>query len=57
MNPHWLLRAKRWAQHPPSWKRIKLVFAVIGFCILLYVIERTVGWPDWLTPNNMRHGI
>ncbi|GAA3877160.1 hypothetical protein [Celeribacter arenosi] len=44
----WLMRAKRWAQHPPSSKRVKLVFGVIAFCLLLFAIERFVGVPAWM---------
>ncbi len=50
MNPRWLLRMSRWAAHPPSWARVKLVFGVILLCLLLAGIERFFGWPDWLTP-------
>lgn len=57
MNPRWLLRAKRWVQNPPSEKRIMLVFGVIAVCVVLFVIERLVGWPDWLTPNDLRRGL
>ncbi|SFI85053.1 hypothetical protein [Celeribacter neptunius] len=42
----WMLRAKRWAQNPPSAKRVKFVFAVIAICIGLYAVEKTVGLPD-----------
>lgn len=55
MNPIWLLRAKRWAQNPPSAKKVKLVFGVIGFCLLLYLLEKAIGWPEWLTPNDLRN--
>ena len=51
MNPLWFLRAKRWAQNPPSPGRIKLVLAVIAVCMALFAVERLMGWPDWLTPN------
>ncbi|SPJ22844.1 hypothetical protein [Palleronia abyssalis] len=47
----WLLRAKRWAQNPPSWGQVKLVVGVIALCIVLFLVERYVGWPDWLTPD------
>ncbi len=43
------MRMKRWVQHPPSPRRIKLVFGVIAICILLVLIERYIGWPDALT--------
>lgn len=55
MNPlHWLLRAKRWAQHPPSAGRVVLVLGVVAACLVLFAIERTLGWPDWLTPERAR---
>jgi hypothetical protein len=49
MSPFWLLRMKRWVQNPPSPARVKLVLAVVTVCVLLVLIERTMGWPDWLT--------
>ncbi len=47
----WLLRMKRWVQHPPSPARIRLVFGVVAVCVVLVLIERYVGWPDWLSVN------
>lgn len=44
----WMLRAKRWAQHPPSAKRVKVTFAIIATCIALYAVEKTIGLPDWM---------
>lgn len=50
MNPlFWLVRMRRWAQHPPSWKQVRLVAAVVALCLLLVAIETLVGWPDWMT--------
>jgi hypothetical protein len=46
---NWLIRAKRWAQHPPSAGRVKLVLGVIALCILLVAVEKFIGWPDWMT--------
>ena len=54
MNPRWLLRAKRWAQNPPSPAKIRFVAVIIGISLLLYVVEQFWGWPAWLTPNNLR---
>ena len=48
----WLIRMARWARHPPSPGRVKLVLGVIAVCLLLYGVEQIWGWPDWLTPNN-----
>ncbi len=49
----WLVRAKRWAQNPPSEYRVKLVFGVIAVCLLIAGFEWLFGWPDWLAVNRM----
>ena len=51
MNPMWLLRMKRWAQNPPSMRKVIFVLAILGVCFALYAIETWIGWPDWATPN------
>ncbi|MFM7335920.1 MAG: hypothetical protein ACKO1H_16205 [Tabrizicola sp.] len=50
----WFMRAKRWVQNPPSEGRVKLVFGVIAICLVIVGIERFVGWPDWMTVDNLR---
>jgi hypothetical protein len=54
MNPRWLLRAKRWAQNPPSPAKIKFIAAIIVLCLILFGVEQLFGWPDWLTPTDLR---
>ena len=49
MNIWWLIRMRRWATHPPSRRMIQTVFVVVGLALLLYGIERFIGWPDWAT--------
>lgn len=49
MSYRWFLRMKRLAQNPPSEGRVKLVLGIILLCILLYLVERFIGWPDFLT--------
>jgi len=49
MNLIWLLRLKRWVQHPPSKRQIWLILGVVGFCLAIYAVERWIGWPDFLT--------
>ncbi len=49
MNLRHLLRMSKFARNPPSDKRVKLVFGVILTCVILFGIERLIGWPDWLT--------
>lgn len=50
----WMIRAKRWAQNPPSPTRVKLVFGVIGLCLLIVAYERAFGWPAWLAVDSLR---
>jgi hypothetical protein len=54
MNIRWLFRMTRWAQSPPSAKRVKFVFGIIALCLFLFAIEYFIGWPDALTPNSPR---
>ena len=54
MHPIWLVRARRWVQNPPSPGRIKFIAAIILLCLLLLIVERTFGWPEALSPNNLR---
>ena len=56
MNIRWLFRMARWAQSPPSEKRVKFVFAIIAICLVIFGIEYFVGWPDWMSmdPSNRR---
>ena len=49
----WLMRAKRWAQNPPSADRVKLVFGVIAICLVIAGYEWAFGWPEWLTLDRM----
>ncbi|ALI54551.1 hypothetical protein IMCC12053_603 [Celeribacter marinus] len=44
----WLIRAKRWAKHPPSTKRIIFVFGIVAACVVLYLIERAGLLPEWM---------
>jgi hypothetical protein len=53
MNTNWFLRMARWARNPPSEGRVKLVLGVVALCVALVVIEKFVGWPDWLTVNRI----
>lgn len=47
----WFLRMARWAHRPPSAKRVKFVLGIVAVCLVLFGIERFLGWPDWLTPS------
>jgi hypothetical protein len=50
----WFLRMARWARNPPSPGRVKLVLGVVVACLLLVLLERLVGWPEWLTVEKLR---
>ncbi len=56
MNLLWLTRMARWVRHPPSPARAKLVFTVIGICLVLVAVERFIGWPEWLTTQGGTRG-
>ena len=45
------LRMAKWARHPPSARRVKLVLGVVAVCLILFAIERLIGFPDGLTPG------
>lgn len=47
MNPLHLLKMRRWVQRPPSWGRVKLVFAVIAIAVAIWGLEQSGLWPDW----------
>ncbi len=55
MNPRWLFRMARWARNPPSEGRVKLVFAIIGVCLLIFGIEYFVGWPELFSVDPKIH--
>ena len=54
MDLRHLMRAKRWAQNPPSMGRIKLVAAVVAICILIVVAEKMGLTPDWMAADRVR---
>lgn len=51
LNPRQILRMTRWARHPPSSRRVKMVIAVFALVLLIAGIERFVGWPEILTAD------
>ena len=57
MNMRHFLRMARLAKRPPSEKRVKLVFAVIGFCLFLALLEYLGAWPDWATVDRIRRPV
>ncbi|WP_425038863.1 hypothetical protein [Primorskyibacter sp. S187A] len=41
----------KWARRPPSDARVKLVFGILVLCVILFAIERWIGWPDALSTH------
>ena len=54
MNWMHFLRMSRWARNPPSARKVKLVLAVIAVCLVLYGVERWIGWPEALSVERVR---
>ncbi|WP_294114935.1 hypothetical protein [Shimia sp.] len=44
----------KWARNPPSEARVKLVLGVVTACILLVLVEKFIGWPEFLTLEPQR---
>lgn len=55
-NMRHMVRMARWARHPPSDGRVKLMIGILAVCLLLFGIERIFGWPAWLTLSNPPRG-
>lgn len=56
MNVTWLLRMVRWVRHPPSDRRVILVFSVVVIVLALWGYEQLFGWPEALTPAGGTRG-
>ncbi|MFE3835754.1 hypothetical protein [Pseudogemmobacter sonorensis] len=50
----WMLRAKRWAQNPPSTRRVVFILGVVAACLAFGLVEWLGFWPDWLKVNSAR---
>jgi len=57
LNLFWLVRMRRWAQNPPSMRKVIFVVSIIALCLVLFAIERIWGWPDWLTVQPIGQGM
>jgi hypothetical protein len=44
-----LIRLVQWYRNPPSRRHVQVMIVVLVVAAVLVTIERTVGWPDWLT--------
>ncbi len=49
MNQRWLFKMARWAQNPPSEKRVIFVVSILAVCLCVVAIEMFIGWPEWLS--------
>jgi hypothetical protein len=48
-----LIRMAQWFRHPPSPSRIRLILLVLALSAAIVLIERYVGWPDWMSTERM----
>ncbi len=48
-----LIRLAQWFRHPPSPTQIKVILATLVICVILVLIEKFVGWPDWATAQRV----
>jgi hypothetical protein len=44
-----LIRMAQWHRNPPSARYLAILGVVLAVAALLVLIERGIGWPDWLT--------
>jgi hypothetical protein len=49
-----LVRMAWWVRRPPSRRQLITVAVVLALAAVLYAIEVTVGWPDWLSVEPTR---
>lgn len=53
-NLIWLLRARRWLQHPPSAGRVMLVLAILAVVLGIAGLQHFGWWPDWAVMDRPR---
>ena len=53
-NLIWLLRAKRWAERPPSLRHVIMVLTIVGIGMAIAGLQYLGWWPDWATMDQGR---
>lgn len=53
-NLIWLLRASRWARHPPSARMVRLVLLIVAAGLVIAALEWLDLWPQWARQDNPR---
>lgn len=48
-NLIWLLRASKWARHPPSARMVRLVLLIVAGGAAIALLQWLGWWPDWAT--------
>lgn len=49
----WLMKARRWAQNPPSMRRVIFVFSIIAVAVAIFALDHFGVWPEALTLDRM----
>lgn len=51
------IRLVQWSRSPPSRSRLVIAAVTVTACLALALVERLVGWADWLRaePVPVRH--
>lgn len=42
------IKLARWFRNPPSRSWLVIAAVTVAACLALALVERFVGWPDWL---------
>jgi hypothetical protein len=50
----WLMKAKRWAQNPPSARQVAFYGGIAAASLAIAAVEWLWGWPAWLTVDSLR---
>lgn len=49
-----LARAAIWVRRPPPPRVAAAIFGAVAIAVLIVLVERGIGWPDWATAERWR---
>jgi hypothetical protein len=47
------LQLAAWVRNPPSRTHVIVIFVAVGAAVALVMVERFVGWPDWMRSDGV----